>query len=104
MDKIYVVVGTTGSYSDRQEWCARAFSNADDAQSFAFVLNSMWASELAIAKPTVDVSAEPEHRREWTRDFRACQVAYERMLKADPLCCGCDYPKWDVAEVPWGAP
>ena len=32
VDKIYVVMGTTGKYSDRTEWLVAAYSNEKEAQ------------------------------------------------------------------------
>lgn len=35
MENIFIVIGTTGEYSDRSEWPARAFLDKEKAQKFA---------------------------------------------------------------------
>jgi len=44
MDTVYVVFGTTGEYSDNQQWPVRAFADAAEAESFRDRLNAYAAN------------------------------------------------------------
>lgn len=41
MDKVYVLFGETGEYSDRQEWVVRAYANEDAANAERDKLNAL---------------------------------------------------------------
>jgi hypothetical protein len=104
MDKVFVVVGTTGSYSDRQEWCARAFPTEAEATAFATMLNTTWKSELEIARHLVKAPIDGGGYEAFRQQLAICETAGKRIMELDPACCGCDYPSWAVAEVAWGSP
>jgi hypothetical protein len=92
MDKIYVVVGTCGQYSDRQEWCARAFAEKAEADAFCLWLAGEWRAR-----------AEPRPGEElWDARDRAREEM--RALDEGVSLYGYDEPSWCVAVVPWGAP
>ncbi|TXH59003.1 MAG: hypothetical protein E6Q97_00910 [Desulfurellales bacterium] len=42
--KIYVVIGETGEYSDREEWTVRAFTSEKRAKDFILMLDN-WLRE-----------------------------------------------------------
>lgn len=48
MTKVYVVQGSTGEYSDRDEWCVRGYYDEDKAKA-AVVSLSEWAANLFTA-------------------------------------------------------
>jgi len=46
---IYIVMGSTGEYSDKSEWLVKAFDSEDAAESFAHHLNDNLVS-LGVCK------------------------------------------------------
>lgn len=78
MNKITVVQGMTGEYSDRVEWFVRAFADRGKAEAFCLELNSYVRGSV-----------------NWDHDIR-----YEFKHPLDPKCridyTGTDYTVFDV--------
>ena len=67
--KVFVVMGTTGEYSDRNEWPVRAF--LDEAEAQALVLAAETASREAVAASGSAYRAgptplDPRHQSDYT--------------------------------------
>ena len=88
MHSVYVVIGTTGEYSDRSEWLVQAFEDSFAASMLVFRLE-------AIYKYHAD---KPDYDRD--------EDSHEQMLidlhKLDPLA-SVDYTglRYSVTEVPF---
>lgn len=67
--EIYVVVGTTGEYSDRREWAVKAFSNEDRAKDFVLEATKI-AKELFVSKKRysddMESPLDPEIQMDYT--------------------------------------
>jgi len=74
-DKIYVVYGTTGEYSDRDEWPVKAFLAEVAAENFANELDNK-ATELGL--------------HDGKLDYRATNVQLPMLRELDPNA-SCDY-------------
>lgn len=88
MKTVYVVMGSTGEYSDRREWAVRAFLSKDDAERLVRDGDD-WARTNGVS---------PNH-------MSGDHVYYEReeVAKSCPLgACDIDYTgvSWYVMDVP----
>ena len=94
MHSVYVVIGTTGEYSDRSEWLVQAFEDSFAASMLVFRLE-------AVYKYHAD---KPDYARMWQDSH--CEDSHEQMLidlhKLDPLA-SVDYTglRYSVTEVPF---
>lgn len=76
MKSVWVVIGETGEYSDRREWCVAAFGNEEAAEAFAKLCREEggrawehykrngydgegWQQFLVLDKAALELGAEP---------------------------------------------
>lgn len=72
MDKLFVVIGTTGEYSDRSEWLVRAFKREADARTYVEALQDRrkqlpqrdWENDLAIEAAMREF--DPQYSEDYT--------------------------------------
>lgn len=69
-DTIYVVLGTTGEYSDRMEWVVRAFRNEKTAQDQVEFLTEKWAAlKAGLERYTDEYRNAEKAMTEWDPNF-----------------------------------
>ena len=75
--QVYVVMGTTGEYSDRTEWSVRAFLDEGDAQALVVAATERGkAIEASKASPYASTDEKNEHDPAMSMDYTGTTYYY----------------------------
>jgi hypothetical protein len=99
VDKVYVVVGEEGSYSDRTEWLVAAYSDREQAERHV----KRCERHVAEARAKYNLAGMPWRSVEEQREFSRVAYALSAAVGAnpfDPQCPQCYEASYHVVEVP----
>jgi len=101
MDRVYIVMGEAGEYSDYRSWPVRAF--AAHAAALAFVEECKEAARTVPRQPSWDhrIPGDREAYDGRRQAYDAARLAWAASAP-DPSCPDYDQPDYHAVELPFG--
>lgn len=109
MDRVFVVVGSAGEYSDARQWNVRAFASIVEANAFVRLCDMAAASRPRRPNLWRRVGTGASSRAVRVDNWEAINAAHQEALLAwaatcpDPAAPERDPVDYGVEEVPFGA-
>jgi hypothetical protein len=103
MDRVFVVMGSSGEYSDHSSWTVRAFETASEADAYVVLCEA--AARSQPRRPSYDHRVAGARERFDTVDYPAYQEAQRQWAATapDPSCPTYgDRVDYSVDEIPFG--